>query len=189
MKPTLAIVIPIGPVGNAWHGLLPQLEQVLAKEIALVLPSECPGEAVPLTNERLLLVVSPAGRARQLTAVAKATESNWRWFPHAGSRFDGGTINALDAFTLANPTALGYFNLRFLKDGSRRMPINAFGARLRSRLLGLLFGDQGFVMPRRVYEALGEFDEALPGGEAFYLSSADLPPLRTALLPKQWWPW
>ena len=25
--------------------------------------------------------------------------------------------------------------------------------------------------------------------EAFYLSSADLPPLRTALLPKQWWPW
>ena len=165
MKPTLAIVIPIGPGDNAWHGLLPQLEQVRAKEIALVLPSDRPGDPVPLTNERLLMVVSRAGRARQLNAGAKATESDWLWFLHADSRFDTGTITALNAFIGDNPTALGYFNLRFLDDGPRRTAINALGARLRSRWLGLPFGDQGFVMPRRVYDALGGFDESLSSGE------------------------
>lgn len=165
MKPTLAIVIPIGPGDNAWHGLLPQLEQVPAKEIALVLPSDRPGDAVPLSNDRLLMVVSRAGRARQLNAGAKATESDWLWFLHADSRFDSGTIQALTTFLRDDPTALGYFNLRFLNDGPRRTAINAFGARLRSRWLGLPFGDQGFVMPRRVYDALGGFDESLSSGE------------------------
>lgn len=165
MKPTLAIVIPIGPGDNAWHGLLPQLDQVPAKVIALVFPGESPGAPVALANERLLPLVSRAGRARQLNAGANATESDWLWFLHADSRFDAGSIAALNAFIGDNPTALGYFKLRFLDDGPRRMAINALGARLRSRWLGLPFGDQGFVMPRRVYDALGGFDESLSSGE------------------------
>jgi GT2 family glycosyltransferase len=165
MKPTLAIVIPIGPGDNAWHGLLPQLDHVIAKEIALVLPSERPGDPVPLTNERLLMVIARAGWARQLNAGARATESDWLWFLHADSRLDAGTIDALYAFVDGNPMALGYFNLRFLADGPRWTAINALGSRWRSRWLGLPFGDQGFVMPRRVYDALGGFNETLASGE------------------------
>jgi GT2 family glycosyltransferase len=165
MRPSLAIVVPIGPGDNAWHGLLPQLEPVPAREIALVLPNDGQGDAVPLTNERMLVVVSPAGRARQLNAGARATDSDWLWFLHADSRLDGGTIQALEAFLLKDPAALGYFNLRFLGDGPRWTAINALGARLRSRWLGLPFGDQGFVMPRGIYESLGGFDESLSSGE------------------------
>jgi GT2 family glycosyltransferase len=165
MAPSLAIVVPIGPGDNAWHGLLPQLDQVQAREIALVLPSDGHGEAMPLSSKRLLVVVSPAGRARQLNAGARATDSDWLWFLHADSRLDDRTVAALDALVLEDPIALGYFNLRFLPDGPRWTAINALGARLRSRWLGLPFGDQGFVMPRRVFEALGGFDESIRSGE------------------------
>ncbi|MFA6987029.1 MAG: glycosyltransferase [Arenimonas sp.] len=165
MKTSLAIVIPVGPGDSAWHGLLPQLNDVPADEIALVLPSAWAGEPVPLTDPRLLVVLSPAGRARQLNAGARATESDWLWFLHADSRIDAGTIAALRAFTREERVALGYFNLRFLDDGPRWTAINALGARFRSRWLGLPFGDQGFVMQRSVYEALGGFDEAIPSGE------------------------
>ena len=165
MTPTLAIVVPIGPGDNAWHGLLPQLENVLAKEIALVLPGDGQGEAIPFSDERFLFVVSPTGRARQLNAGARATYADWLWFLHADSRFDAGAAAALAAFIDLDPDALGYFDLRFLRDGPRRTAINAFGAHLRSRWLGLPFGDQGFVMPRRLYDALGGFDERLASGE------------------------
>jgi len=45
------------------------------------------------------------------------------------------------------------------------MWINTIGAHVRSRWLRLPFGDQGLLMPRRVFEALGGFDERHRGGE------------------------
>jgi hypothetical protein len=45
------------------------------------------------------------------------------------------------------------------------MALNTIGANLRSRWLGLPFGDQGLLMPRRVFEALGGFAERHQGGE------------------------
>lgn len=165
MSPTLAIVIPIGPGENAWHGLMPYLENVPAKEIALVLSSDRPGDPIPLSNERLLMVVSSSGRAKQLNAGAYATESDWLWFLHADSRFDTDTLHALSEFICGNAQSLGYFNLGFLKDGPACMAINALGTKFRSRWLGIPFGDQGFLMSRRVFNALGGFDESLSNGE------------------------
>ena len=45
------------------------------------------------------------------------------------------------------------------------MQLNAAGANLRSRWLGLPFGDQGLVLPRASFERLGGFDPALRYGE------------------------
>lgn len=165
MPPSLAIVIPVGPGDVAWRGLLPQLRDVQASEIALAVVTAPAGEPVPLSDPRLLLVHSAQGRARQLNAGARSTEAPWLWFLHADSRLEATTIAALHEFVAADPDALGYFRLRFLPDGPRWTAINAFGAGLRSRYLGLPFGDQGFVMARRIYERLGGFDETVAGGE------------------------
>lgn len=165
LDPSLAIVVPVGPGDSAWHGLLPQLQGVPASEIALVLAADHTGEAVPIADPRVLVVLSPQGRARQLNAGARSTRAQWLWFLHADSRLESATIQALQALVASDPDAIGYFNLRFLPDGPRWTAINAFGAGIRSRYLGLPFGDQGFVMPRRVFEQLGGFDERLPGGE------------------------
>lgn len=165
MSPSLAIVVPAGPGDQAWRGLLPQLDAVGAREIALVLARADTGNVEGLSSN-VTLVTSQAGRARQLNAGAAATCADWLWFVHADSRItDAATIDAARRLVLADEEAIGYFDLQFLGDGPWLMWLNAFGARLRSRWLGLPFGDQGFLMPRRVFDAVGGFDETLGGGE------------------------
>ncbi|MDQ3286732.1 MAG: glycosyltransferase [Pseudomonadota bacterium] len=164
MSPSLAIVVPAGPGDGTWTGLLPQLVDAEASRIALVLPEGEP--LAPATLPVNLSVVrSPPGRALQLNAGAAATRSDWLWFVHADSRVTEATIRCLHDFVAADGDAVGFFDLRFLDDGPRLTALNALGARFRSRCLGLPFGDQGLLMPRRVFEALGGFDEHARGGE------------------------
>ena len=165
MPNRLSIVIPAGPEDTAWQGLLPDLERVCSADIAIVLPSEPSVDVTPLADDRLILVLSPAGRARQQNAGAAATTGDWIWFLHADSRFTAQTLPSLHAFIARDEPALGYFDLRFRNDGPRMTHLNALGAHVRSRWLGLPFGDQGLLMPRRVFEALGGFDEGLASGE------------------------
>lgn len=164
MSPSLAIVVPAGPGDDAWRGLLPQLDLAKANEVALVLTRSDQSLVGDLPSD-VTLVLSAAGRARQLNAGAAETCSEWLWFLHADSRVRAETIAALHRFIRADANAIGYFDLRFLDDGPRLMWLNALGAHLRSRWLGLPFGDQGFLMPRRVFDAIGRFDERLSGGE------------------------
>lgn len=164
MSPSLAIVVPAGPGDNAWHDLLPQLAAVNASRIALVLPRQEPLASVILPAN-LSVVRSEAGRARQLNAGAVATRSDWLWFVHADSRINGATIRALQDFVVADQEAIGYFDLRFLDDGPWLTVLNTIGARFRSRWLRLPFGDQGLLMPRRVFDEIGGFDDHPHGGE------------------------
>ena len=164
MSPSLAIVVPAGPGDSAWHGLLLQLGAAHAREIALVLPVSEPETPVELPGN-VTVVLSAAGRARQLNAGAAATSADWLWFVHADSRVTAATLAALHRFVAADADAVGYFDLRFLADGPRLTALNTLGAWLRSRWLGLPFGDQGLLMPRRVFAAIGGFDERPRGGE------------------------
>ena len=164
VEPSLAIVVPAGPGDLAWHGLLPQLDGARAIEVVLVVPLDAPD--LPSTLPANASVQrSPRGRARQLNAGAATTRADWLWFVHADSRITAATLDALHRFVAADRDAIGYFDLRFLDDGPRLVVLNTFGTTLRSRWLGLPFGDQGLLMPRRVFEALGGFDEAQPDGE------------------------
>lgn len=164
MRPTIAIAIPAGPGDLAWQGLLPQLGDARAEEVVLVVPLDAP-ELTAVLPGNTAVHRSPAGRARQLNAGAAATRADWLWFVHADSRVTAATLEALHRFVAADRAAIGYFDLRFLDDGPRLVVLNTIGAALRSRWLGLPFGDQGLLMPRRVFDALGGFDAAEPGGE------------------------
>lgn len=164
MPPSLAIVIPAGPGDEAWQGLLPQLQAARAGELVLVLAQEAP-DLTAMLPANVAVCSAPAGRARQLNAGAAATQADWLWFVHADSRVTAATLAALRRFVAADQSAIGYFDLRFLDDGPRLTVLNTIGANVRSRWLGLPFGDQGLLLPRRVFAALGGFDESEPGGE------------------------
>ena len=164
MVPSLAIVIPAGPGDRAWQTLLPQLAGAGAREVVLVL-AQCDNDPVDAAPSDVTLVTSPAGRARQLNAGVASTDADWLWFLHADSRIVPPTVDALRRFVEDDETAIGYFDLRFLRDGPRVMFLNTLGAHVRSRLLGLPFGDQGFLMPRRVYDEIGGFNEDIGSGE------------------------
>jgi hypothetical protein len=165
----LAVVVPIGPGDRAWRGLLPALA-VLPAGARVVLAATCPDDLPPpgettLGAAELVAIVAERGRARQQNAGARAAERPWLWFLHADSRLASTTVPAL-ATTLARaPGALGYFDLRFADDGPWAVHLNALGVWVRSRWLGLPFGDQGFFLAREVFERLGGFDASLPFGE------------------------
>jgi rSAM/selenodomain-associated transferase 2 len=173
MNARIAVVVPVGPGDDAWQGLLPQLAALPGgSELRLVAcRAEDEGHAVlasasDLPGDRAWLL-APRGRARQMNAGARATRGEWLWFVHADTRFDdpAGAFAALHRTLVREPAALGYFDLRFTGDGPAATAINAFGAWLRSRWLGLPFGDQGLFLSRATFERLGGFDETLPMAE------------------------
>jgi hypothetical protein len=108
---------------------------------------------------------APAGRATQQNAGAAAGDRDWVWFVHADTRLASDTLPALARFIARDRPALGYFDLHFDGDRPVLMRLNTAGAWLRSRWLRLPFGDQGFVLPRTVFDALGGFNPAITRGE------------------------
>ncbi len=193
----IAVVVPVGPGDTAWRGLLPLLSG-LPDDAQRVL-SLVAGDAQPTKDIDPAVIVQrgAAGRGRQQNAGAAASSRPWLWFLHADSRFDGSALGAIERF--AEAPALAYFDLRF-HDGGPLMAINQLGAWWRSRLLRMPFGDQGFLLPRAAFEALGGFDERLSSGEDHALVWAarrvglPLRPLRAALstsarkyVERGWW--
>lgn len=163
--PTLSVIIPLAPGETAWRRLLPQLEALpVDAEILLVHPAPLPPSPLP-RRPALRCVTSAVGRARQLNAGARAASGDWLWCLHADSRLTDGVLPVLAAFLQRGDDALGYFDLRFDADGPPLTRLNALGANLRSRLLRLPFGDQGFVLRRTTLQRLGGFDEAAAYGE------------------------
>lgn len=163
----LSVVIPLAPGESAWQGLLQQLAELPAgAEVLLVAPrGETFTASTPRSDLAPRLLCAPLGRASQLNAGAAASTGGWLWFLHADSRLTPKVLPALQAFLRAGRDALGFFDLRFAGDGPPMTCLNAFGANLRSRWLGLPFGDQGFVLRAETFRRLGGFEETALGGE------------------------
>lgn len=160
----LDIVVPVGPGDEAWRPLLATLRR--DAPAAGLRPVFADGDPQPAPADALR---AARGRAHQQNAGAGAGDRPWLWFVHADTRLTAETLPALRAFLRADAPALGWFRLRFEREGDGLLPLamrlNAAGANLRSRWLGLPFGDQGLVLPRAWFARLGGFDPALPCGE------------------------
>lgn len=169
----LAVIIPVGPGDTAWRGLLAQLHW-LPTGSAVRLVACCAADvdqaalaaasALPADRDWLL---AERGRARQLNAGVAATCAPFLWFLHADTRIAApqAVADAVAQALAGYPQALSWFDLAFLRDGPSATRLNALGARLRSRWLGLPFGDQGFLLARRTFESLGGYDESLSSAE------------------------
>lgn len=167
----LAVVIPVGPSDDSWPALLSDLSGLPpGAQICLV---GCAASTLVTPDARLLGATRAdvqwrlvgRGRALQQNAGARATTNPWLWFLHADSRLGPATLNALARVIKSDDgDGIGYFDLAF-HDGPALMRVNACGAWLRSRVLGLPFGDQGLFMPRAAFERLRGFDERCARGE------------------------
>jgi rSAM/selenodomain-associated transferase 1 len=96
---------------------------------------------------------------------AMAACRRFLWFLHADSRLATNATASLDLALGINPEAIHYFDLTFHDDGPALARLNAWGANLRSRFLGLPFGDQGFCLSKEQFRRLGGFDETVRFGE------------------------
>ncbi len=105
-----------------------------------------------------LLVVSGAGRARQMNRGAEAAGGEVLLFLHADTLLPAGFQDEVISCLGGQGVVAGAFRLD-LVGNKRGLGIVSWGANLRSRLFGLPYGDQALFMERRVFMELGGFPE------------------------------
>lgn len=164
--PPLSVVVPVGPGETAWVALLGDLHGLPDGSEVVLVAATGDGQATG-TGEHgapgCHWIRAPAGRASQLNAGVAAARHRLLCLLHADSRLPATSLQRL----LAQPPGrdeIAYFDLRFT-DGPALMSLNATGAWVRSRVLGMPFGDQGFVLHREAFDRLGGFDPRLDCGE------------------------
>lgn len=107
------------------------------------------------------IVKSAPGRGRQLLTGSKAARFDWILFLHADTVLDAGWEREVSAFIERvevgrRPESGAVF--RFALDDLGFMPrLVEWGVALRTSVLRLPYGDQGLVIPRRLYDRIGGF--------------------------------
>lgn len=160
----LSIIIPCGPGEQAWKTLRSRLLAEPSRNMEIVISATEPRPQTGLDPD-VIWVHGRAGRAEQLNRGIAAGSGRVVWLLHADSLPGPANIAAALQFAALDVPGIGWFDLAFDRDGPRAARLNAWGANLRSRILGLPFGDQGWLMPRAVFARLGGFDPDFGRGE------------------------
>ncbi len=167
----LSVVIPVAEGDSAWKELLPDLVSLTAEDEIIVSSKRSLKEKLRNEAEKNALscavhwAPSTVGRAKQLNTGARWAKSDFFWFLHCDSKIPNGAIEKLKKSIEKSPRAIHFFNLKFLSDGPSLMATNGCGVWLRSRILRLPFGDQGYCLHRDVFAQLGGFCEKATYGE------------------------
>ena len=149
----LAVVIP---TLNAAAGLPAALESLAPGrerigEIAVVDGGSTDGTPEIATAAGVRVIQAPRGRGSQLRAGVAATTAPWILVLHADSRLGPDWPDALPRDGRA-----GWFRLRLDDPGPAARRIERL-ANWRARRFGLPYGDQGLVLPRALYDAVGGY--------------------------------
>jgi rSAM/selenodomain-associated transferase 2 len=115
---------------------------------------ETPAMAGPLCDA---VVVSAAGRARQMNAGAAIAKGDILLFLHADTRLPAEFGDAIMA-AIGRGAAWGRFDVR-IEGRSLLLPLVARMMNLRSRLTGIATGDQGMFMTRTAFDEVGGFPD------------------------------
>ncbi len=155
----LSIIIP---TLNAAHELAITL-QACAVEHTEVIVSD--GGSTDLTCEiarrwGATVTTGEAGRGTQMSTGAAMASKDWLLFLHADSIPGQGWRASVDEYA-RNPDNLGraaVFHLK-LDDPARQARRIEWWVEMRTRLLGLPYGDQGLLISRKHYDKLGGFSD------------------------------
>ena len=154
-----SVIIPTLNAAAVVPGLIEQLRaSALVKEIIIVDGGSSDETAAIARTAGARVIAAPRGRGVQLAMGASAAAGDWLLFLHADCRLSSDWERAVSAFLAAQKTAdrAGYFDFA-LDDGApaaRRLErIVAW----RCRVLALPYGDQGLLVARNLYRAVGGF--------------------------------
>jgi rSAM/selenodomain-associated transferase 2 len=102
------------------------------------------------------IVAGPKGRGRQLIAGAAAARGAWLLFLHADTALGDGWADEALRFMRGDVMRAAAFRFAFDDDApaARRA---AWWVDLRCRLLALPYGDQGLLISRALYDAIGGY--------------------------------
>lgn len=102
------------------------------------------------------VLAAPPGRGGQLAKGAGAAKGPWLLFIHADTVLEEGWAGEAAAFIGRHPEEAAVFALRFDAKGLAPALVAA-GAMARTRLLKAPYGDQGLLISKALYEAVGGY--------------------------------
>jgi rSAM/selenodomain-associated transferase 2 len=102
------------------------------------------------------VIEAARGRGVQLGAGAEAARQPWLLFVHADTRLGHGWRSAVNRHAGEAGGKAGCFRFR-LDDPAWQARLIERGVALRVRLLALPYGDQGLLISRRLYDAVGGY--------------------------------
>lgn len=161
MKPNLfnlSVIIPVKKGEETWKDLLVQLSEDSTTEIIIVGP-----DFQDRTEGNLSTLKCEGNRAVKLNHGALHASCSSLFFLHADSILPRNFKQTILDRLNENPKKVYHFDLEF--DGHFLMRFNSWGANVRSRLLKMPFGDQGFFTSKNIFFTLGFFSETAPYGE------------------------
>jgi rSAM/selenodomain-associated transferase 2 len=181
----ISVVVPVlDAEGELARTLTALAGSALIGEIIVVDGGSRDDSAAMARDAGARVIEAPRGRGTQLAAGAAAAKHDWLWFVHADCRPLPGWMDAVSAFVAASNDKAGYFALALddAAPAARRLErIVAW----RCRAFGLPYGDQGLLIPRSLYDAVGGY-AAIPLMEdvdlARRLGRARLRPVNATML-------
>lgn len=168
--PKLSVVIPTLNEADHLPALLDDLRaQTLAVEIVVADGGSQDATCAEVERRGLGVVRGAKGRGVQMNAGAERSHGEILLFLHADSRLAGAmqletALTAFEAERASSPVLVaGHFALRFDRTGPTADALFRFmEAKTRSGRRGTINGDQGLMLARSDFEALGGFDTRLP---------------------------
>jgi rSAM/selenodomain-associated transferase 2 len=157
MKQSLSIIIP---ALNCAAFLEQNLPAALALADEVIVCDAASSDNSPVVAKRLgaCVIEAQPGRGTQLAAGAKAACGSWLLFLHADSHLSDDCAEVIKGFIASdeNLRRAGFFRLAF-DDASPKARRLERLVRWRCKFLGLPYGDQGLLIERRFYDAIGGF--------------------------------
>lgn len=159
--PALAIIIPALNAAETLEATLGMVADSTLLEVELIVVDggSCDATRTLAAACGATVIEAPRGRGSQMASGAAHSTARWLFFLHADTHLDAGWDATLATFMAdpANGERAGVFGLRFDDDASAARRLEWIANR-RSRWLGLPYGDQGLVLSRTFYDALGGFE-------------------------------
>jgi len=154
----LSIVIPTLNAAAGLGATLAALAEARDAEIVVADGGSRDGTSALAEAAGACVVAAPRGRGLQLAAGAAAAHGDWLLFLHADTVLPPGWAEAVATFVddPANAGRAGYFAFRLDDDDPRARRLERAVA-WRCRRLALPYGDQGLLIGRTLYDAIGGF--------------------------------
>ena len=153
--------MPKSSLGAALSALVPAVVDGLVRQVVIVDGGSSDRTLKIAEESGADLVRSPRGRGNQLAEGARHARFPWLLFLHADTVLEPGWEREAGAFVERvdsgqRPPAAAAF--RFALDDMGFLPrLIETGVAMRCTLFRLPYGDQGLLLPRRLYEEIGGF--------------------------------
>ena len=155
----VSVIIPVGRKDQDFK-VIDQIKEKFESFEIIVAASYQNNEAKNLEKKvDQFLSIHNSTRAKALNAGAEIAKNEMLWFLHLDSNIS--LIDNLD-FEKVDDQKINTFLLKF---DDEKLKYNSVGANLRTKYFKLPFGDQSFIINRRLFNFIGEFTESVDKGE------------------------